>query len=211
MDNLYSKKYFNSSSEKNKKCFKTYLRFIDETKINLKNKILLDIGCGTGNFLDCLDNKVEKYGCDISEYAVGKCLKRNNKVFLLDLNVSSQIPYSVSFDVITMFDVIEHLVNFKNLEIIIKKKLKKEGIIIITTPNANFFLRFFFNGNAKYYCGEKDKTHRILFTPYTLDFFLRRIGLKKISLSTPYSFYFKNNNLTRRALYGGQIFAIYKK
>jgi len=72
---------------------------------------------------------------------------------------------------------------------------------IITTPNVNSLQRFIM-GN-KNYTGELDKTHTTLFTSHTIDFFLRRCGLKKVSLSTPYSFYFKNNILTKNIRLGG--------
>jgi hypothetical protein len=107
-----------------------------------------------------------------------------------------------------MFDIIEHCYNFEFLERIMNENLNIWWYIVITTPNANSILRL--SGNSKY-SGELDETHRFLFTPYTLDFFLRRCGLIKIELSTPYSFYFKNNILTRNILLGWQIFWIYQK
>ena len=90
----------------------------------------------------------------------------------------------------------------------IKNNLKKNGYFVVTTPNANSISRFLLKNS---FSGEFDKTHKILFTPYALDFFLRRIGLKKVTLITPYIFYFKNNFLTKRILLGGQIAGIYKK
>ncbi len=78
---------------------------------------------------------------------------------------------------------------------------------MVTTPNANAIERYI----NKNYSGEYDKSHKILFTPYTLDFFLRRIGLKKIMYYTPYTFMFSPNLINNFFTYGGQIFGIYKK
>ena len=47
----------------------------------------------------------------------------------------SKLPKNLKFDIVTAFDVIEHVespVNFLNM---IKKYLKKNGIVLIYTPN----------------------------------------------------------------------------
>ncbi|MFA5724199.1 MAG: class I SAM-dependent methyltransferase [Candidatus Pacearchaeota archaeon] len=208
----YQREYFNEFSEKQEKVFKKYLEFMSKRNICLKKQIIGDIGCGRGSFLKNLIPENICYGFDISEYAINECKKINpqikNNFQFLDLN-KSKINKEIKFDIITLFDVVEHLDNLSNLKAIIKNNLKNKGFLVITTPNANSFLRFLLKN--KDYNGEIDKTHSVLFTPYTLDFFLRRSGLKKVTLSTPYSFYFKNNILTEKILFGGQIFAIYKK
>jgi 2-polyprenyl-3-methyl-5-hydroxy-6-metoxy-1,4-benzoquinol methylase len=207
----YTKNYFNKTTVKNTSVFEPYIEFISQTGIKLTNKKICDIGCATGEFFERLPAGNNLYGVDISQYAVDVCKKKFPKFkqnfAMLDLNTKTFSPLR-KFDIITMFDVIEHLDNFTNLKLTIKKNLKKGGYFILTTPNAQSFLRFI---SKKSFTGEYDKTHTMLFTPYTLDFFLRKAGLRKIANFTPYTFYFKSNSLTKSLLFGGQIFAIYKK
>ena len=61
-------------------------------------------------------------------------------VELYNVEDGSAVPLgtiSIKFDIVTAFDVIEHVespVNFLNM---IKKYLKKNGIVLIYTPNKN--------------------------------------------------------------------------
>jgi len=65
--------------------------------------------------------------------------------------------------------------------------------------------------SKKIFTREIDTTHKALFTPYTLNFFFRRLGVEQIALFAPFPFYFKNNLITKNILLSSQIFAIYKK
>jgi len=207
----YAKDYFTNTSVKGKNEYSIYINKLNLLNIPLENKLICDVGCATGEFLENVIKYNTCYGIDISAYAINQCYKKfgrtKNKFFCLDLNYN-EFNEDIKFDVITMFDVIEHLNNFINLKRLIHKNLKKGGHVIVTTPNSNSLLRYISQNN---FTGETDKTHVILFTPYTLDFFLRKSGLSRIYLSTPYGFYFKNNFITENLLFGGQIFAIYEK
>lgn len=211
MKDNYSKSYFNQQTVKKKYIYEMYKKFMRSHNISLRNLSICDLGCALGAFLENVKENNTCYGIDISQYAIQKCKKKfpdiKNNFYCVDLN-NEKIIIHKKFDLITMFDVIEHLKNFSYLDAFVSKNLKKGGYLLVTTPNANSFMRFL---SKVHFTGELDKTHTLLFTPYTLDFFLRHIGLKKIEISTPFIFYFKDNFLTRRLLFGSQIFAIYKK
>ena len=196
--------------EKPKRILLSYLNFFKDLGISLNGKSVLELGCGTGRFVPILPTDVNYVGADISSFAISQCKElypESSRSFLqLDLE-NCALPTPNMFDLIIIFDVIEHLRNFSGLNEIVQKNLKEHGYIIITTPNASSPLRYF----KKIFSGEIDSTHTMLFTPYTLDFFLRRLGLEKVSLVTPFAFYFKNNLLTKNFLLGGQIFCVYKK
>ncbi|MBI2439715.1 MAG: class I SAM-dependent methyltransferase [Candidatus Moranbacteria bacterium] len=208
---MYSQEYFTRETTKSGEVFPAYLSFLATLGVSLKEKKVLDVGCATGEFIGNIERTSTCYGCDYSEYAVKQCQEKfphiKDRFFQMDLN-QGIFPLEESFDVITMFDVVEHLTNFVPLEQILQKHLKKGGLLIVTTPNANSLTRFL---GSKNFTGEVDPTHRMLFTPYTMDFFLRRVGLSKKEMFTPYIFHFKMNFLTRRILFGGQIVAIYSK
>jgi len=203
--------YFDIATTKNVEIFDKYLIFLKAAKVKLSGQNICDIGCATGNFISKVYKNNNCFGVDYSDFAVAECQKKFGKIKKhfaeLDLNTAEKLPFRTSFDLITLFDLIEHIDNLKNLKQLIKNSLNKKGHLLITTPNANNFLRFF---SKKSFTGEIDKTHVNLFSPYTLDFFLCRAGLKKVQLFTPYIFHFKNNWLTQKLLFGGQIVALYK-
>ena len=200
------------SVEKKSEVFDIYKMFLVEVGVSLKDKNIADFGCAKGIFLQDLHETNVLHGYDISEEAINTCRKKFQKLKtlfnVLDLDQSSPAK-EMKYDLVTFFDVIEHLKNFTHLKNILQYNIKSGGYVVITTPNANSFVRVL--GFAKIYSGEADPTHTMLFTPYTLDFFLRRCGLKKVTLCTPYVFHFKNNATTKRILLGGQIFAVYQK
>jgi 2-polyprenyl-3-methyl-5-hydroxy-6-metoxy-1,4-benzoquinol methylase len=210
--NPYDEKYFNTVTEKNETVFKIYKNILQKNGIVLKNLVICDIGCARGTFISDLFKDNICYGYDISKYSIEKCrekypeYKDNFKVFNLN---SESFDNAIKFDLVTLFDVIEHLDNFSNLRGFIKNNLRKGGYLVITTPNA-FSLQRFILGLSRY-TGELDTTHVFLFTPYTLDFLLRRSGLKKRVLFTPWVFHNNCDFITKRVLMGGQIFAIYEK
>ncbi len=207
----YDKSYFNEKSTKQVSLYKQYRLLLENTGIELKNKKICDVGCATGNFLEELIKDNQCYGVDISPFAISECQRKfpDIKEHFTVLNLDQEVISSkVKFDLITMFDVIEHLYNFENLQQILNINLAKNGYLVVTTPNANSVYRFI---SKQGFTGEMDQTHVLLFTPYTLDFFMRRIGMKKVTLFTPFSFYFKNNPITRSILLGGQVVAVYQK
>jgi 2-polyprenyl-3-methyl-5-hydroxy-6-metoxy-1,4-benzoquinol methylase len=102
---------------------------------------LLDIGCATGVFLDMASKQgweVEglEVSMDLAAYA------RDNfglKVHCLDLTKDSLD--SPPFDVVTLFDLIEHIPNVNEMIKGCWNNLSDEGILIIRTPAEEGLLR----------------------------------------------------------------------
>ena len=98
------------------------------------SKRLLDIGCGTGDFLKQAQKaKWEVIGIEPNEQArsvanekVGKKVFSEKELENLD---------KASFDVITLWHVLEHLPNLEEKILQIKTLLKPKGILIIAVPN----------------------------------------------------------------------------
>lgn len=206
----YSKNYFDFASTKSAEDLNKYLGFLVDAKVNIVGAKICDIGCATGSFISILPKVTDAYGLDISKFAIDECKQKFPVIsnhFLL-CNINKAMPdLPVKLDLVTMFDIIEHLDNFGFLKAFLQKYLKIGGHFLITTPNANSLLRF----GGLSHTGEQDSTHTALFTPYTLDFWLRRAGFSRVALFTPYSFHFQNNFFTRKILLGGQICAIYER
>ena len=113
-------------------------------KLNLVNsfktesKSILDIGCGTGHFLEiCKNNNWKVTGIEPNESAreIANSLI-NNKV--LDAGELKKLPKS-SFDVITLWHVLEHLPNLQEQLKLINTLLKPNGILVVAVPNYNSF------------------------------------------------------------------------
>ena len=108
----------------------------------LKGRIL-DIGAGTGDFLlECKNQNWEILGIEPNDkakgIAVGKGIKFGDTIEKLESN---------SFDVITMWHVLEHVPDVEHQVAELKRLLKPSGTIIIAVPNfksydANHYKEF---------------------------------------------------------------------
>jgi 2-polyprenyl-3-methyl-5-hydroxy-6-metoxy-1,4-benzoquinol methylase len=92
---------------------------------------ILDIGAGTGDFLlECKNQNWEILGIEPNEkakaIAVGKGIKFGTTIETLENN---------SFDVITMWHVLEHVPDVEHQVAELKRLLKPSGTIIIAVPN----------------------------------------------------------------------------
>ena len=101
-------------------------------------KKLLDIGCGTGDFLQIAEqNNWNVFGIEPNEHArIIANKKTDNRVF--DTAALSNFQQE-SFDVITLWHVLEHLPDLENQLNLFKKLLKPNGTLIIAVPNHHSF------------------------------------------------------------------------
>jgi 2-polyprenyl-3-methyl-5-hydroxy-6-metoxy-1,4-benzoquinol methylase len=97
---------------------------------------IFDVGCGLGQFLELFDShKWQKYGVDISDYAV--TLARARGIFVKNYDQGYDYP-DESFDVIIFRGTIQHL----DTPFLVLKRcaslLKRGGLMaFLSTPNAN--------------------------------------------------------------------------
>lgn len=102
--------------------------------LSAKEKKLLDIGCGTGDFLNvCKNNGWEVLGIEPNENARTIA---NNKVndSVFDIEKLGQLEVG-SFNVITLWHVLEHLPELDNQIATFKRLLNPNGVLIIAVPN----------------------------------------------------------------------------
>ena len=114
-------------------------------KVNIRNKYtitcgdrnkphILDFGCGIGDFLHYAQQKgCEITGCDMSEDArkfasekLGRTIVSPEEIFALS---------HPTFDVITMWHVLEHIDNLKYQTEQLHRLLKDNGRLVVAVPN----------------------------------------------------------------------------
>lgn len=111
------------------------------SKIDYKNKKILDVGCNTGILLiPLLEGGIEAHGIDISKSDIAKV-----KIKLQDNGLSTEyvkvadakkIPYPDNFfDVVILSDVLEHVSVPEEAAAEAIRVLKAGGQVFVTVPN----------------------------------------------------------------------------
>lgn len=126
---------------------------------NAENKSILDIGCGTGAWLDRV--KILGFNRMVGiDYVQPKSV---SGLELLRFDINHDTPNSLGqFDVISCIEVIEHIENIGNLLDLLKDTLKKDGLAIVTTPNIESLrarVRALVSGRIPSFDSKSDPTH----------------------------------------------------
>lgn len=137
-----------------------------------KKGSILDFGCGSGYFLETAKKYFDAEGVELSDN-LRDWLKKN-------LNIISYKNLSDTrkkYNVITAFDVLEHVSNPISFLKEIKKKLKPKGIILIYTPNRDSlgFNYLGYNNNLLV-----PPAHLFYFNKTSLDILFKKAGFKII-------------------------------
>ncbi|ASK32586.1 hypothetical protein CEY12_21970 [Chryseobacterium sp. T16E-39] len=100
----------------------------------VKNKKVLDFGCGSGYGTHMLsENAGSIIGIDISTEAIDYA-KKEYRASNLSFMTISELE-NEKFDIITSFQVIEHVPNDREYTAHLKKMLNPGGILMISTPD----------------------------------------------------------------------------
>lgn len=97
---------------------------------------ILDIGCGTGEFLNtCKSAKWKTIGIEPDSDARQMAIKNYD----LDVREEGELKSlpDASFDIISMWHVLEHVPKLNERVEELKRLIKPNGIIIIAVPNCN--------------------------------------------------------------------------
>lgn len=101
-----------------------------------RNKVVLDVGCGTGYGAYML-SEVAKY---VVALDLANCFKRRYKTHNVKFVRSSaeRMPFVNAFDVVICLEVIEHVKKPEKLLQRIYGALKNKGHLILSTPNRKY-------------------------------------------------------------------------
>jgi O-antigen chain-terminating methyltransferase len=161
-----------------RKQLSVYLPYIDSCTVISKEKPLLDIGSGRGEWLALLrDKQVPALGVDISQVLADHCARQDLDVTLADALDYLREQDDGSLGAVTSFHVIEHL-PFEQLYTLVEqvhRVLAPGGVLIFETPNPENLMV----GSHTFY---HDPTHRNPVTPTLVDFLLRHLGFVDTSI-----------------------------
>lgn len=105
----------------------------------IKDKVVLEIGCGHGYGTNYLAKKGSKVvlGGDMSEEAMRYCRRYSGREGLEFVRLdATRLPFlDSSFDVIVSFELIEHLKEYQDFLSECKRVLREGGSFICSTPN----------------------------------------------------------------------------
>lgn len=152
-----------------------YEELLDGFEKFRKNNTILDVGCGSGYFLDVAKKKGWKvYGTEFSDHQVDKCSKK--RITMKQGEISADMFENEYFDIITSFEVLEHTNNPQQQIRQINKLLRPGGALYLTTPNFNALYRLRLKGK---YNIINYPEHLSYFTKKTLHHLLKTNGFKK--------------------------------
>ena len=141
----------------------------------------MDIGCGAGFFLNCAKEKGWNcHGLEILpeyiKFAQENFALENIRLESLDKSLSYDAN---TFDVITLWDLIEHLRNPLDCLKKIHHVMKPGGVLVMWTPNVKnaIFLK-------ENWIGYETLQHFYFFSRDTLNQMLEKVGFKIVHLKT---------------------------
>lgn len=159
---------------------KRYSELLERLEPFRKTNNLMDLGCGSGLFLECAREKGwNVHGTEFSAEII-KAVRSKG----IEVHKADELPqelFNLKFDVVSSFEVLEH-VNTPHEEVeLVNKLLRPGGALYITTPNFNAFSRLILK--SKWNVIEYPE-HLSYYTPSTLHQLLDQHGLLQRSLTT---------------------------
>ena len=173
---------------------------------------VLDVGSGYGFFRKVLNEKGWHHdGVDLSAYAINICEKEFHFTTFKGTIEEFYEKTNQKYDIITMWDIIEHVDDPIAMLCTVNKLLKKDGICAIRTPNLMSIERgvlgdFYYSLKAE---------HVNYFSPQSILLFVEKADLYPIFLTTESHFFrgFLGHkvNIFEKLLKGSDIFIVIKK
>lgn len=141
---------------------------------------LLDFGCGLGHFLDsAYDFGLHVEGVEFNNYAIDYIKKRYAyKIWSFD----EFNKLNDQYDVIVLFDVIEHLREPFELLTQLKKLLSNHGLMVISTMDSNSLISRLMGKRLEDF--RRIREHLYFFSKKNLTSILARLGFQILEVSS---------------------------
>jgi SAM-dependent methyltransferase len=142
---------------------------------------LLDLGCSSGAFLEYMGSEAWKlFGIEMSDETAQAARDRTGAVVFTGNILDAPFPRE-SFDVITCFDVLEHLYEPRQIMARVAQWLKPGGVFYVLVPNIDSAESNVFRS---YWHGLELPRHLFHFSPQSLQALAATAGLATESLET---------------------------
>ncbi|OGC50218.1 hypothetical protein A2716_03345 [candidate division WWE3 bacterium RIFCSPHIGHO2_01_FULL_40_23] len=149
-----------------------------------KGGSLLDIGAGTGEFLNLAKgNFLKVLGTEVSESAI-KTAKEKYEIKLTRLRAEEIQEIAEKFDAISLFHVLEHVHYPRDVIKICFMLLKKGGVLVIAVPNDVNSLKFLVKRFLRKFGIRKYGEGKMQFPKVVLDGSIREIHLSHFTTKT---------------------------
>jgi SAM-dependent methyltransferase len=135
---------------------------------------LLDIGCGDGAFLEAAAPHFAVSGVEISAAMAARARQRLPAAAIHTGPLTEVSLPHTSFDVVTLFSVLEHEWRPLDALAVVARVLRPGGTAILKVPNFASWNRVI---RGAEWCGIRLPDHCNYFTPHTLCVALRQAGL----------------------------------
>lgn len=150
---------------------------------NIKKPNIMDIGAGYGTFLKSAKETkffTKLLAVEPSEHGANNCRRIKLKVFE-DILENLNVKLTGKLDLITSFEVVEHLFSPIKFLKLIKKFIKKNGLFIITCPNGEGFDIQLLKKESN----SIDHEHLNYFNPESIKKLYERAGFEIVQIFTP--------------------------
>lgn len=134
----FENRFFRESFEKRVSLFLPRIEILQQY---IKSGKLLDIGSAIGVFIEAAKRSDTYYDiscCDLSSEACDELRTKYRDIMVINDDVQN-LDESCLFDIITLWDTIEHIVDLDKLIIKINTLLCDNGFFVFSTPNTNSF------------------------------------------------------------------------
>lgn len=159
---------------------KRYNELLDELEKYRKTNRILDVGCGIGYFLEEAKKRGwDVYGTEFTDQAISICETKGISMKQGVLDTNNYEPDF--FDIITSFEVLEHINNPQDELNNFHHILRKGGLVYFTTPNFNSLLRYRIKEHYDIICYPE---HLSYYTPNTVKRLFKKHGFKPLKVQT---------------------------
>lgn len=141
LDNYYSQinsEYYLPEDLQTDKLYQQHKQVVDTVEKYIESGNVLEIGCGYGYLLNLFDKK--RWNCVGVEPFGKACDFARDKLGVNVINgylTKDTFPEKENFDIIMLFDVMEHLKNAQYMKELIDYYLKPNGLLIIGTGDIS--------------------------------------------------------------------------
>ena len=156
--------------------FSSYEPLIDIAIDGKPSPVLIDVGCGRGEWLQRCQNKFYKsIGIESDSYMVKTC--RDHGLFVIEGDAIDELSKfeSNSISIITIFHLIEHLEYNKLIKLIVEcqRILSEDGVLIMETPSIDNLIV----STKSFYI---DHTHITPINADAISFYLEKAGFSNV-------------------------------